>query len=77
MSRWKPKRLRIRSGWMGDTLVDTEIPSKDKKEIWEAERHWGLILFRFKWGHTAYKLIVNKDDELELVNLGKNNGDYW
>lgn len=70
-----PSRLRIRSFWLPEHRNnDLEIPEKGNKELrenWEQERHWGLILLRLRWGHISYELKVNKDDELELVKLGR------
>ncbi len=71
MTKRIPANLRIRSPWLPPfNNEDMLIPPKDNKdfqELFKIERHWGLILFRFRWGHQTYELKVNKDDELELV----------
>jgi len=70
-----PANLRIRSPWLPPyNNVDLQIPPKDNKdlkELFKIERHWGLNLFRFRWGNKTYELVVNKDDELELKKVNR------
>ena len=66
-----PMRLRVRSFWLPEFRdKDLVIPPKELKDNFRQERHMKLILFRFRWGRRDYRLVVNKEDLLELEYLG-------
>ncbi len=78
IKKWIPRRLQLRSAWMDTTFnYEAEIPYPERRKSWEKQRHMKLILFRFKWGHDVYHLVVNREDKLELEHKGSKNGRLW